>query len=357
MPRSLPAENVLLCSSPRSGSTFAANLVRSSPDVAFLNEIMTRGRYLLPRFVESREASADGETLKGCYEDEVERLFAYTLPYGRNLLHRSRTIKAAVFGILKAASSATARIGLEGFDRNPFYRFYYLNGLHEPFFRPFFESQFPKHGNCRVLLTKEVHLLRSYQSFRAMYPEGKVIYLIRDPHRQVASERKNHGYMEPDTEKKRVGEPSEEQQRRKSGGIDRMVATYGQEQLIRRHYGKSFEQMFSLFWRLDNDALVELMETEPDSRFLPLRYEDLVADTRSTVEKMLEFIGLEHSANLERYLKVLADFQGSQRHGRSTFVGQNSIGRRPVSEDDKEREERVNSVINGSIAATRFRYG
>lgn len=356
MPRSLPSENVLLCSSPRSGSTFAANLVRSSPDVAFLNEIMTRGRYLLPRFVESRDGLADAETMKGCYEDEVERLFAYTLPYGGNLLHRSRTMKAAVFGFLKAASSATARIGLKGFDRNPFYRFYYLNGLHEPFFRPFLESQFPKHGDCRVLLTKEVHLLRSYQSFRAMYPEGKVIYLIRDPLRQVASERRNHGYLEPDTEKKQGGEPSEEQRRRKSEGIERMVATYGQEKLIRRHYGKSFEQMFSLFWRLDNDALVELMEKEPASRFLPLRYEDLVADTRTTIEKILKFIGLEHSANLERYLKVLADFRGNQRHGRSTFVAQDSTGRRPVSEDEKEREQRVISVIKGSIAATRFRY-
>ena len=103
---------------------------------------MTRGRFLLPRFVESRDASADPETMKGFYEDEVGRLLGYTLPHAGNLLHRSRLMKSAVFGLLKAGHPGTARIGRKGFDRNPFYRFYYLNGCMNRFSFLFLKASF-----------------------------------------------------------------------------------------------------------------------------------------------------------------------------------------------------------------------
>lgn len=346
-------EKVLLCSSPRSGSTFAANLIRSSPDVTFLNEIMTRGKFLLPEFIAARNATSDGETLRLAFESGLDRLMPYTLPQAGNLVHRSRLVKTMVFGALKTASSLTARIGLQGFDRNLFYWYYYINGLHEPFVRPFYEIQFPKNRVCTSLLFKEVHLLRSYRSFRAMYPEGKVIFLIRDPYRQVASERKHHGYT---GQAPRTPEEEDEHEQHSQVGLDQVLSLYGENELIRTHYGRSFEQTFSLFWRLENDAVVEMMEQENSERFLVLRYEDLVDDTRASIERMLDFMGLDLSANLERYLHMLTEYRGSQKHGRSTFVSRSSLAQKSNADLKDERVSRVAEVVSGSLAAQKFEY-
>ncbi len=346
-------EKVLLCSSPRSGSTFAANLIRSSPDVTFLNEVMTRAKYLLPAFNEERNAASDDESLRLAFESGVDRLLPYTLPQAGNLVHRNRLVKAMVFGMLKTASSVTARIGLRGFQRNPFYWYYYINGLHEPLLRPFYEIQFPKHHTCGTLLFKEVHLLRSYRSFRAMYPKGRIVFLIRDPYRQVASERKHHGYTDPAP---RTPEEEENHERRRQVGLDQVLSLYGENELIRTHYGRSFEQTFSLFWRLENDAIVEMMEQETADRLLVLRYEDLVDDTRTTIAWILDFLGLDLSANLERYLHMLNEYRGSQKHGRSTFVSRSSLEQKSITDLKDERVSRVAEVVRGSPAAQRYGY-
>jgi hypothetical protein len=318
---------------------------------------MTRGQYLLPRFIKARRASAGGEIMRSCFEEEVERLFSYTLPQAGNLVHRNRLVKAAVFGMLKTASSLTTRVGLKGFRRNPFYKYYYLNGLHEPFFRPFWEIQFPKNRSFSALLIKEVHLLRSYNSFRAMYPDGKVIFLIRNPVRQVASERKNHGYKDGDRPESRSPEHAKAFEQRRKRGIAQMQDIYGESELIRKNYGMSFEQTFSLFWRLENDAIARMMDQESSDHFLALKYEDLVADNRAAIEMILGFLDLEVSENLERYLQVLSNYRGKQRHGRSTFVSQDSLNRRSNSALENERAARVSKVVSGSIAADRFGYG
>lgn len=346
-------DKVLLCSSPRSGSTFAANLIRSSPEVSFLNEVMTRAKYLLPTFHEARNADADDHALKVAFEADTDGLLPYTLPQMGNLVHRKRLTKTIVFGFLKTASSVTARLGLRGFRRNPFYWFYYLNGLHEPLVRPFHEIQFPKNAVCSHLLFKEVHLLRSYQSFRAMYPNGKIIFLIRDPYRQVASERKHHGYTERIPQSR---EEEEAHERRRLVGLDQVLSLYGESDLIRINYGRSFEQTFSLFWRLENDAVLAMMEQESSESFLALRYEDLVKDTRTTIERILGFMELDLSSNLERYLRMLTDYRGSQKHGRSTFVSRDSLVQKSNTDLGDDRVSRVAAVVHGSPAAQRFGY-
>jgi len=356
MSRSENLRKVLLVSSPRSGSTFAANLIRSSPDVTYLNEIITRERFLLPGFTVARQAGADGATMRAAFEREVESLHAYTLPHGRNLVHRSRFLKFVAFGALKTASSLTARIGLRGFEHNPFYRFYYLNGLHEPFLRPFWEIQFPKNPSGRVLLMKEVSLLRAYRSFRSMYPDGKIIFLVRDPYRQVASERKHHGLSHGEEREPGTPEEIRRAQRRREKGLSQMLDIYGDNDLIREHYGRSFEQTFSLFWRLENDALEESMEQESPERFMNLKYEDLVKDPRRAVEDMLDFLELEVSDGLERYLAILSSFRGRQKHGRSTFVPPDAAAQTSRAILKKERVARVAEVVRGSPAARRFGY-
>jgi hypothetical protein len=346
---------VLLCSSPRSGSTFVANLIQSSPEVIFLNEIMTRKRHLLPEFNRVRHSS-DGLVLRESYEKDLDRLLKYTLPNAGNLCHRSRWFKTFVFGSLKVASSVTSRIGLRGFERNPFYRFYFVNSLVEPFFKPFLEVQFPKVASCSRLLIKDVHLLRSYRTFRLMYPDSRVVFVIRDPYAQIASQKVHHGQV--DAEECGPGDRRREDKASTVHSEQRahLAAIYGANELIDRFYGESFEETFALFWRLNNDAMVDQMATESPSRFFKLRYEDLVADPESTIRSILDFLDLPFSTNLNRYLGVLGNYRGEQRHGRSTFVSGSSVAQKWRAAISSEQIARITAVLDGSPAMAQFGY-
>ncbi|MEZ5275624.1 MAG: sulfotransferase [Opitutaceae bacterium] len=355
MSRASHLEKILLCSSPRSGSTFAANLIQSSPEVVFLNEIMTRKRHLLPRFVRDQD-SDDCALLRRSFEADLDQLLRYTLPYLRNLVHRNRWLKSSVFGLFKVASSVTSHLGMQGFERNPFYWFYFLNSLHEPLFKPFVEVQFPKSPHCSRLLIKDVHLLRSYRTYRFMYPDAKVIYMVRDPYAQVASQKKHHGQMDTGQRMERSGESERPPNEDQAQQIEHLRGIYGESDLLDRFYGRSFEETFALFWRLNNDALVECMRTESESRFLAIRYESLVEDTENQIRTILEFLNLPFSGNLTRYLNVLAAFRGEQRHGRSTFVSGEGKSEKWRSAFSESQVSSISRVLEGSPAMAHFGY-
>ena len=61
-----------------------------------------------------------------------------------------------------------------------------------------------------------------------------------------------------------------------------------------RLQGKPLEEIVAFQWRIANETILDDLEAVPRERWTSVRYEDLVANPRAEVEKLLGFMGLAH---------------------------------------------------------------
>ena len=69
-----------------------------------------------------------------------------------------------------------------------------------------------------------------------------------------------------------------------------------------RLQGKPLEEIVAFQWRVANETILDDLEAVPRERWTSVRYEDLVANPRATIEKLLGFIGLAMDDRLAEYL-------------------------------------------------------
>ncbi|HET8690896.1 MAG TPA: sulfotransferase [Steroidobacteraceae bacterium] len=69
-----------------------------------------------------------------------------------------------------------------------------------------------------------------------------------------------------------------------------------------RMQGKPLEEIVAFQWRVANETILDDLGPLPKDRWTSVRYEDLVADPRATVERLLAFMGLAMDARLADYL-------------------------------------------------------
>jgi LPS sulfotransferase NodH len=69
-----------------------------------------------------------------------------------------------------------------------------------------------------------------------------------------------------------------------------------------RLQGKPLEEVVAYQWRVANETILDDLEAVPRERWTSARYEDLVADPRAEVVKLLAFMGVVMDSRLEEYL-------------------------------------------------------
>lgn len=69
-----------------------------------------------------------------------------------------------------------------------------------------------------------------------------------------------------------------------------------------RLQGKPLEDIVAFQWRVANETILDDLESVPRERWTSLRYEDLVANPRAEIEKLLGFMGLALDERLAQYL-------------------------------------------------------
>jgi len=69
-----------------------------------------------------------------------------------------------------------------------------------------------------------------------------------------------------------------------------------------RLQGKPVEDIVAYQWRVANETILDDLEAVPRDRWTTVRYEDLVAKPRETIEKLLGFMGLAMDERLAEYL-------------------------------------------------------
>jgi hypothetical protein len=69
-----------------------------------------------------------------------------------------------------------------------------------------------------------------------------------------------------------------------------------------RLQGKPLEEIVAFQWRVANETILDDLASMPRDRWTSVRYEDLVANPRAEVEKLMGFAGLAMDPRLEAYL-------------------------------------------------------
>jgi len=318
-------KKILLFSSPRSGSTMLANILRSHPGLAFYNEIFTRAPRLLPRF---EQAFQSGQVdLLTPFERDFHRLERYQLG---DWIHRARWSKFLVFGSVKILASLNRRLrGAETWDL--LHRIYHIHSLHEPLIRPFWETQFPKRSPD-TLLIKDVRPDKAVRAMLRMYPDTRFVFLIRNPYFVVRSIIKQRAI----------------QHLRDLSAIDRdYLHQRFRSELIDRFFDAGVEQRLALLWRLEQeDAYRDLRDAKANT--LVVCYESLVRDQDRAVAALFEKLGLNTHASTKRYLSMIWQQTTPQAHLRSVFVHRDQLNRRTdESQLSSEFKAKIEPVLEG----------
>jgi hypothetical protein len=66
--------------------------------------------------------------------------------------------------------------------------------------------------------------------------------------------------------------------------------------------GRPLEEVVAFQWRVANETILDDLADLPRERWTAVRYEDLLADPRTTIARLLEFAGLAMDPRLEDYL-------------------------------------------------------
>ncbi|TDB98601.1 sulfotransferase [Micromonospora fluostatini] len=147
--------------------------------------------------------------------------------------------------------------------------------------RAFFDSRLARQ-RCRMLLHHVTGWPRT-GFLRAAYPDLRVVNVVRDG-RAVTNSWLQMGWWDG-------------WQGPENWFLGPLPTDLRQEW---EEYDRSFPVLAALGWKLLMNRFVEARAAHPEQQWLDVRYEDLVADPRGEVARMLDFLGLEWSPAFER---------------------------------------------------------
>lgn len=326
---------VLLVSSPRSGSTLISNMLRSHSKVIFLNEVFTRAPYLLPAF---EERFSTTKPFDDVLSKEFEGIYNYTLPFANHSAFKNKKLRYLINLLVKCLNQVISKKNKRSFQ-NPLYKFWYLNSLQESSWRSLWMTTFYKKNPSHLLL-KDVQIHKSIQAFKSLYPNGKVIYLIRHPYGFFSS-----------TIKSRKKPKSSEVPITKYA----LINNFGKEALINDLFEDTVESKFLLSYRFNNEFAIEYLNqnfAERDVYYL--KYEDFITNKNVETDRLFNFIGIEPDNQSKKFLSQLMEFSGSQRHARSVFKSNSDLWDEKILEQyDKNK---INAFLKDSILLSKFNY-
>jgi len=121
-----------------------------------------------------------------------------------------------------------------------------------------------------------------------VFPDAQFIFLTREPRANLSSMMeawRGKGWV---TYRQLPGWP----------GPWSLLLPPGYERL----QGRPLEEVVAFQWRVANETILDDLGALPRERWTSLRYEDLVAEPRAAISKLLKFAGLEMDPRLEAYL-------------------------------------------------------
>ncbi|MFY1623129.1 sulfotransferase family protein [Micromonospora sp. WMMD735] len=147
--------------------------------------------------------------------------------------------------------------------------------------RAFFDARIERQG-CRLLLHHVTGWPRT-GFLRAGYPELRVVNVVRDG-RAVTNSWLQMGWWDGwrGPENWFLGPLPTDLQREWE------------------EYDRSFPVLAALGWKMLMDSFAEARAAHPEGQWLDVRYEDLLADPRAEVARMLDFLGLDWSPAFEK---------------------------------------------------------
>jgi hypothetical protein len=147
--------------------------------------------------------------------------------------------------------------------------------------RAFFDARIERQG-CRLLLHHVTGWPRT-GFLRAGYPELRVVNVVRDG-RAVTNSWLQMGWWDG------------------WRGPENWFLGPLPTDLHREweEYDRSFPVLAALGWKMLMDSFAEARAAHPEGQWLDVRYEDLLADPRGEVARMLDFLGLDWSPAFEK---------------------------------------------------------
>ncbi|MFF0824859.1 sulfotransferase family protein [Micromonospora haikouensis] len=147
--------------------------------------------------------------------------------------------------------------------------------------RAFFDARIARQG-CRLLLHHVTGWPRT-GFLRAGYPELRVVNVVRDG-RAVTNSWLQMGWWDG------------------WRGPDNWFLGPLPTDLRREweEYDRSFPVLAALGWKMLMDSFAEARAAHPEAQWLDVRYEDLLADPRGEVARMLDFLDLDWSPAFEK---------------------------------------------------------
>lgn len=328
-------KGILLVSSPRSGSTLLSNILRSHERVLFMNELFTRAPALFPSFEEKLQK---GENYDEQLLKEFSDAYKYTLPFGNHVLFRDKFVLFGLNLIVKSLNKLLPKEKQDSFN-NPLFKFRYINSIQERPFSPLWKTSFTKKGVDYILL-KDVHIYKSLQAFKSLYPNGKIIYLIRHPYGFYTSTLKARNF--PSTDEVPITKEA-------------LIKMFGKEDLINVLYDGSVTSKFMLTYRLQNEfALSYLAENFAEDSIQYVKYEDFITDKITGAHKLFDFFNLILDEQSSDFLKSLEQYKGKQQHARSVYKSSSEFWDQKIL--NQYGVENVNKYIDGSTVLSRFNY-
>lgn len=331
----LPLNSVLLTSAPRSGSTLITNVINSSPKTILLNEIFTRAPHLLPNF---EKYFQQGVSYDSDLREEVKSLYRHTLPFGGHLLYRNKQVRFTIDLLIKVVNHFIAKFGPAQDFSSAFFKYWYINSLHQPLFRPFYEATFAK-KNPNLLFFKDVNLHKSVPGYLSLYPQGKIIFLIRHPYGYFSSTIKSR---ENDTRTVNIYQEA-------------LVKMFNKPSLIGEYYDGSIEAKFMLTWRLSYEqAYKKVLENYDERNVLFLRYEDFIEDMLGQSNRIFSFLDLNLPSVSHEFVRKLSDYEATQKHVRSVFKQRQTT--LPGHDLNLKQKYKINSMVKESHILELFNY-
>lgn len=301
MTTTLPQNAILQVSSAGSGSTLLANLLNIHPQLVLVNEVFAKPRYLLPIWDLWKHNPVQYEAQ---LKEELMALYALTYPFGIKYTRQIRCARFAQALSVKTLNRLEASLRKDRF-KSKVYKSFYINSFHQPLWKPLWETIRPKQAETTILF-KDINIVNSLKAFDHLYPNGKIIFLIRHPLdflHSTLKKAKQHG----DKAGFGINEKS-------------LFDLYGNHFLELQHlYNDHAEAKILIAWRLSNELMLRKMHEWPADKVLSLTYSRMVLNLEEVIREVHQFINLEPAPTCLNLIDQLKNDQYKQKHSRSIF--------------------------------------
>jgi hypothetical protein len=150
------------------------------------------------------------------------------------------------------------------------------------------DGQPPESGSAVRLLEKTPKNALRVPFLLEVFPDAQFVFLHREPRANLSSMMQAWRAKGWVTYRGLPGWP----------GPWSLLLPPGYERL----QGKPLEDVVAFQWRVANETILDDLEAIPRERWTSVRYEDLVANPKAEIPKLLRFIGAETDTRLEDYL-------------------------------------------------------